>query len=195
MREMPIRNVAIFIFDEIEVLDFCGPFEVFVVAGRAGSFDVYTVAEHASPIRTRGGMQVIPTYTWDEAPDPHILVVPGGKGTQPLMHHHLTLEWVRATATRAEFVLSVCTGALLLAKAGLLDGLTATTHHRSLELLSESAPGADVVSDRRYVDNGKIITAAGISAGIDASLHLVERLLGREHAEETAVHMEYDWQG
>ena len=195
MRELPTRNVAIFIFDEIEVLDFCGPFEVFAVAGREGSFDVYTVAEHNSPICTRGGMQVIPNYNWDEAPNPHILVVPGGKGTEPLMHHPPTLERVRAAAAQAELVLSVCTGALLLAKAGLLDGLTATTHHRSLELLSESAPGTAVVSNRKYVDNGKIVTAAGISAGIDAALHIVERLLSREYAEHTAVHMEYDWQG
>ncbi|MEE9148295.1 MAG: DJ-1/PfpI family protein [Candidatus Tectomicrobia bacterium] len=195
MSDMSTRNVAIYIFDEIEVLDFCGPFEVFTVAGRKGAFNVYTVAEQEHTISTRGGMQVIPRYTWENAPAPHIIVVPGGKGAEQLVDHAPTVNWVRATAASAELVLSVCTGALLLGKAGLLDGLTATTHHKRLARLRECAPGAMVVSDRRYVDNGKIVTSAGVSAGVDASLHVVERVLGRVHAEETAANMEYDWRG
>src|SRR5436309_12693129 len=120
-----------------------------------------------------------------------ILVVPGGWGTRQQINHAPVIEWIKATADRAELILSVCTGALLLAKAGLLDGLSATTHYSALDLLQEVAPSTLVRRDQRVVDNGKIVTAAGISAGIDASLHVIERLLGNTIARETADYMEY----
>ncbi len=190
------RNVAILIFDDVEVLDFCGPFEVFSAAGRAREeqpFTVYTVAETPGPITTRGGMSVNPRYTWADCPPPDILVVPGGYGTRRQMLNEPLLSWLRQISGQAEITLSVCTGALVLGRAGLLDGLTATTYHTAFDLLREAAPQATVVEGHRLVDNGAVITAAGVSAGIDAALHVVARLLGQEAAHETARYMEYDW--
>jgi transcriptional regulator GlxA family with amidase domain len=190
------RKVAVFIFDEVEVLDFCGPFEVFSVTGRRDGlnpFDVYTVAAERRPVNARGGLSVNPRYGFDDCPPPDILVIPGGFGTRPLMDDAPTLEWIKLHARQAELLLSVCTGSLLLAGAGLLDGLSATTHRQALATLIERAPRTTVEPDRRFVDNGNVITAAGISAGIDASLHVVARLLGRERASETAHYMEYEW--
>jgi transcriptional regulator GlxA family with amidase domain len=109
------------------------------------------------------------------------------------MHNHALIEWIRRTAESVDLVMSVCTGALLLGKAGLLDGLEATTHHVAYELLREVTPTTTVHEDRRFVDNGKVITSAGIAAGIDMSLHVVSRLLGIQVAEATARHMEYPW--
>jgi transcriptional regulator GlxA family with amidase domain len=189
------RTVLIYIFDAIEVLDFCGPYEVFTVAGRHGAFEVPTVAEQSEPIATRGGMRVIPDFTWSDCPFADLLVVPGGKGAEDLVDHTPTIDWVTARTHASELTLSVCTGSLLLGKAGLLDGLTATTHHECLHLLRACAPSTNVVSDHRFVDNGKIVTAAGVSAGIDAALYVVERLLGKSVAMETARNMAYPWEG
>jgi len=190
------RNVAILIFDEVEVLDFCGPFEVFSVTGRAkaqASFNVYTVAENLRAVIARNQLSVNPRYDFTNCPAPDLLVVPGGWGTRQQMNHPPIIDWIKQTAANAELVLSVCTGALLLAKAGLLEGLSATTHHGAIELLRQTAPNTKVVTDRRFVDNGKIILSAGISAGIDMSLHVVARLFGEPEAVATAKYMEYDW--
>jgi transcriptional regulator GlxA family with amidase domain len=191
------RNVAILLFPDVEVLDFCGPFEVFAVTGRwtdPPACNVYTVAERAGPLLARNGLSVNPQYLLSDCPLPDLLVVPGGQGSRKEMHHPALIDWIRHMAAGAELVLSVCTGALLLGKAGLLDGLDATTHHGALDLLRQVAPQARVCQDRRFVDNGKVITSAGIAAGIDASLHCVARLCGRELAARTARHMEYPWQ-
>ena len=187
--------VAILLFDEVELLDFAGPFEVFSVAGRDGAFEVCTVAETISPIRTRGGLTVTPDYALEDAPRANILVIPGGQGARTAMHRDDVLHWVRTRAETAEVVLSVCTGALILARAGLLAGCTVTTHRDALGALADLAPGATVVDDHRFVDNGAIVTAAGISAGIDGALHLVERRCGTNYAHETAQHMEYPFPG
>ncbi len=191
------RNVAILIFDEVEVLDFCGPFEVFGVAGlRSGDerpFHVYTVAEKASAVYARNGLSVNPAYTIAECPPPDILLVPGGYGTRRQIHNEALVNWVRAQAERVELLLSVCTGALVLAKAGLLTGLSATTHFAAFDKLKTLAPNTTLCPTERYVDNGKIILSAGISAGIDMSLYVVARLLGEEQANETARHMQYDY--
>jgi len=144
-------------------------------------------------VSTRGGMSVNPKYALADAPAIDLLVVPGGLGTRPLMHDVALIDWIRAQAEKAELVLSVCTGALLLAKAGLLDDLSATTHQSALDLLRETAPRTTVCGDRRVVDNGKVITSGGIAAGIDMSLHVVTRLLGDETAHATARYMEYPW--
>ena len=201
---MPQRNVAILIFDDVEVLDFCGPFEVFSVTGkRDGSdpFNVYTVAEK-TPITARNALSVNPHYTLDSCPQPDILVVPGGGGrradgtgygTRKEMHNQSLLNWINALYPQTEHVLSVCTGALILAKAGLVGSLAATTHHGAFADLRQVAPEADVREDQRVVDSGKIIFSGGISAGIDASFYLVAKLLGRAIAQETATYMEYDW--
>ncbi len=193
-----MRNVAILIFDEVEVLDFCGPFEVFSVAARHAQespFNVYTVAEKANPVLARNQLSVNPRYTILDCPPPDILLVPGGLGTRKEMHNPVLLDWIRSCAQKTELLLSVCTGALLLARAGLLEGLAATTHHGALDLLREVAPHTTVYENQRFVDNGKIILSAGISAGIDMSLYVVAKLLGEEPALATARQMEYDWKG
>ena len=191
------RNVAILIFDEVEVLDFCGPFESFGVTGyKDGTepFNVYTVAEGPGPVIARNGLSINPAYTITDCPRSHILVVPGGLGTRKEMDNAVLREWIEDQVKEAELTLSVCTGALLLAKAGLLEGLSATTHHDGMELLKEVAPNATIEEDKRFVDNDRIVLSAGISAGIDASLHLVAKLLGPQQALETARYMEYEWE-
>jgi transcriptional regulator GlxA family with amidase domain len=188
------KHVAILVFDGVEVLDFAGPFEVFAVADELlghSVWNTFLVAETPGTVRAVNGLKIVPDHTLESSPAPEVLVVPGGVGTRALLQRPALLEWVRVRARRAEVTLSVCTGALVLAKAGLLDGLRITTHHEVLELLRELAPKATVDPSRRFHDNGRIVTAAGISAGIDASLHVVSRLLGAEAAARTAAYMEY----
>ena len=192
---MKPRNLAILIFDDVEVLDFCGPFEVFSVTGKRDGFDpfnVYTVAEK-TPISARNKLSINPHYTLDNCPQPDILVVPGGFGTRREMLNKILLEWINQLYPQTEHILSVCTGALILAKAGLVENIAATTHHLALDELRTVAPNAEIRESDRIVDSGKIIFSGGISAGIDASLYLVAKLLGRETALETATYMEYDW--
>ena len=190
------RTLAILIFDDVEVLDFCGPFEVFSVANRfadAPAFRALTVAETAGPIATTGGLLVTPHRQLADCPKPDLLMIPGGSGTRKQMNNPVLIDWIRTVASHAELVLSVCTGALVLAKASLLDGLEATTHRGALDLLRTIAPKTTVHADRRFVDNGRVICSGGIAAGIDMSLHIVARLLGQEIAARTAAHMEYPW--
>jgi transcriptional regulator GlxA family with amidase domain len=191
-----VRNVAIFIFDEVEVLDFCGPFEVFSVTGRHQKekpFNVYTVARASGPVEARNQLSINPHYTFSDAPSTDILVVPGGYGTRQQMDIPEVIDWVKNCSKGAEQVLSVCTGSLILARAGQLDGLRATTHHLALTELEAVAPDTTIDPAKRFIDNGKVVTSAGISAGIDMSLHIVAKLLGHEQAVETAKYMEYDW--
>ena len=188
VKRSEIRNVAIIIHDGVELLDFAGPGEVFAAAG---AFNVYTVSETTAPITSQGFVKVTPQYSVTNSPKPDILVVPGGGGrallgSQPLM------AWIKESAEDAEVIMSVCTGAFALAQAGLLDGLEATTHHGGIEALRESASKTKVHENVRFVDNGKIVTTAGVSAGIDGALHIVSRLLGEEAAHGTARYMEYD---
>ncbi|MBS0663940.1 MAG: DJ-1/PfpI family protein [Verrucomicrobia bacterium] len=188
------KNVAIMVFPEVEVLDFAGPFEVFAVTDELSghvTFHTFTVAADTTTVRTRNGLQVVPDYTFENCPPPHVLIVPGGIGTRALLNQPAVLEWIGGRAQAAEVVMSVCTGALVLARAGLLDGLRVTTHHECLELLRQLAPRSQVDGTQRFHDNGKVLTAAGISAGIDCSLHLVGRILGADVARRTATYMEY----
>jgi len=187
-------NTAILIFDDVEVLDFTGPFEVFSVTNELNDYsllNVYTVARVKSPVKARNGLSVNPDYSIGDAPQPDILIVPGGLGTRPALLQQDILSWIKRSAHNADKVLSVCTGALLLAKVGILDGLKATTHSSAFELLAEIAPNTEIVRGVRFVDNGKVITAAGISAGIDMSLYVIELLYGKETAQHTAAYMEY----
>ena len=191
---MKKRNTAILIFDDVEVLDFAGPFEVFSVTNELCDYsllNVYTVAREKAPVTARNGLSVIPDYSINEAPQPDILIIPGGSGTRPILQQQDILNWIKRSSQNADKVLSVCTGALLLAKVGLLDGLKSTTHHSAFELLGEIAPDSEIVRGVRFVDNGKVITAAGISAGIDMSLYVVEMLYGIETAQHTSEYMEY----
>jgi transcriptional regulator GlxA family with amidase domain len=191
-----VRHVAIVIFDDVEVLDFCGPFEVFGVCGRRSGitpFEVHTVAERR-PVIARNKLNVNPTYLFADAdaPKPDIVVVPGGYGTRREMHNPVVLDWVLKAQRDAELLLSVCTGALILGAAGLLDGLEATTHYGAYDELRKAAPSCIVRTDQRYVDSGAVVTSAGVSAGIDMALHVVERLHGTDVAQETARYMEYE---
>lgn len=190
-----LRNLAILLFNDAEVLDFCGPYEVFSVASNQSSepaFNVFTVSE-TSPVNARNGLSVNPDELLENCFQPELLLIPGGLGTRQEMHNEPLIAWIKTQAATAELVMSVCTGALLLGKAGLLKNQEATTHHVAYELLREIEPIATVHEDRRFVDNGKVITSAGIAAGIDMSLHVVQRLLGTEIAAATARHMEYPW--
>lgn len=187
------RKVAIFIFDNVEVLDFAGPFEVFNVTSeelKQNVFEVFTVAEKPM-VSARGGLSINPTYTFENCPQPDILIIPGGVGTRPLLKNETVLHWINTTQEKCEFLLSVCTGAMLLGKLGLLDGIPSTTHHTTFDEFRKIAPNTMVIEDKRFVDNGKIVTSGGISAGIDMSLYMVEKLLGREAVEKTVKEMEY----
>ena len=188
------RNVAILIFPDVEVLDFAGPFEVFALTDELRGHDTFrtvTVASSPAVLRARNGLQVVPDFTLETCPAPHVLIIPGGIGTRALLQQPALLEWLRVKARQAEVVMSVCTGALVLAQLGLLDGLRVTTHHEQLDLLARIAPKATVDASRRFHDNGHVLTAAGVSAGIDCSLHVVGRLLGDPAAAATAKGMEY----
>lgn len=194
------RTVGILVFDDVEVLDFCGPFEVFAVSrsndNRDDSgklFTVLTIAEEARIVRCRGGLLVQPHHTIADHPPLDILVVPGGAGVVPIYEGNVrVLDWIAAQAAQVELASSVCTGALLLAQRGLLDGKQATTHWSSIARLREHHPAIDVIENARFVDEGRIITSAGVSAGIDMALHVVERLCGDDVATRTARIMEYD---
>lgn len=191
---MTRRNVAIVLWHDAELLDFAGPGEVFAAAGDFRAFTVYTVAETRDPVLSQGFLTVVPQYTIDDCPAPDIVVLPGG-GTEQAARSPRMMAWIERVSGSAEITLSVCTGAMLLARAGLLDGLAATTWHGAIERLRRAAPRTRVHDDRRFVDNGRIVTSAGVSAGIDAALHLVARLHGHAVARETARYMEYEWTG
>ncbi len=185
------RSVAILVYEGVELLDFAGPGEVFAAARGSGgrAFRVFTVAASKSSIRSQGFVEVTPEFSFADCPAPDLVVVPGGNVPDDRAH----VEWVQRCAAACELVMSVCNGAYLLADAGLLDGLEATTHHGSLEELAGAHPKTRVYTNRRFVDSGKILTCAGVSAGIDGALHVVERLLGDESARRTARYMEYEW--
>jgi transcriptional regulator GlxA family with amidase domain len=194
-------NVGILVFDGVEVLDFAGPFEVFsrvrLTPGidsrrseESAPFSVFTVARSRTAIRATGGLEVVPHHAFDDAPRIDLLVVPGGFGTRPLLEDREVLDWIRRTATRSRLLTSVCTGSLLLAKAGLLDGHRATTHWGALDLLQSLGKELVVDGDARVVDDG-VITSAGVASGIDMCFLVVEKLFGRAVADETAKYIEY----
>jgi len=200
MNQNNIPTVGILIFDDVEVLDFCGPFEVFSVARPDGEhsdesrlFNVVTIAEEDRIITCRGGLLVKPHTTIENHPPLDILVVPGGLGTRRERKNQRLLDWIVRQDQQTRLTTSVCTGAFLLAERGLLDHHHATTHWNSVEWMRNTYPTIEMVADARVVDEGHIITSAGISAGIDMSLHVVSRLYGVEAAEWTARQMEYDW--
>ncbi len=182
------KKVGILVFDGVQIIDYTGPYEIF----QAADYDVFTVAATPDPVTTVAGMRVLPRYSFADAPQPDILVVPGG-GIAGALSSGATLSWVKATAARAERTLSVCNGAFILAKAGLLDGLTATTTSGNIARLRSEYPKTTVVDDRRFVDNGKVVTAGGLTAGIDGALHVVAATSGPGVAQEVALGEEYDW--
>jgi transcriptional regulator GlxA family with amidase domain len=194
-------SVGIFLFDEVEVLDFAGPYEVFTTASRVyhrenasipPPFNVFTIGSGNNTIRTRPGLMVQADYTITNHPTIDLLLIPGGVVTTELATPTVS-DWISSLLPRPRLIASVCTGAFLLAKAGLLEGKSATTHWEDVPDLQASFPSVAVIEGRRWVDEGSIVTSAGISAGIDMSLHLVERLAGRELSLRTARQMDYDW--
>jgi D-alanyl-D-alanine carboxypeptidase (penicillin-binding protein 5/6) len=189
----PRKNVAVFVHEGVEILDFAGPAEVFAAADRGRAFNVYTVAASTDDLISQGFLTIKPKYTLANCPKPDLIVLPGGATRIPLGDERV-IQWIQKSTPDAEIVMSVCTGAFLLAKAGLLDDKEATTHWGSIEALKKASPKTKVHADRRYVDNGKIVTCAGVSAGIDGALHVVERMLGKQAAQDTARYMEYRWE-
>ena len=198
---MERKRVGVVLFENIEVLDFCGPFEVFSATRlseekrreETSPFEVLLVAEHPEPVTTTGGMKVIPHCTFENCPRLHVLVVPGGWGTRKELNNPIMLQWLRKRAAEVETLTSVCTGSMLLGFAGLLNGLHATTHWRSLDWMRDSFPAVTVEPAKHVVEDGGVFTSAGISAGIDMALKVVARYFGEDIARATARHMEYPY--
>ena len=189
------RNVGILIFDDAEVLDFCGPFEVFAVTSEINDhsfFNVFTVSKHAGPVRAVNGLSVNPDFTIASAPRIDILIISGGDGSNQLVNDQETLDWVKIIFECSEITMSICSGARILGKIGLLDGLPYSTHHLVYDDLAKLVPSGKPDRSARYTDCGKILTSGGISAGIDLSFHVVERLHGTAIMQKTADYMEYD---
>jgi transcriptional regulator GlxA family with amidase domain len=198
---MARRRVGILVFPEVEVLDFCGPFEVFATTRLDESrrreepspYEVVLVAEARDVVVASGGLKVVPDHTTGDCPALDVLVVPGGWGTRREIANQRLLAWIAGTARGVELLTSVCTGSMLLGTAGLLDGRRATTHWRSLAWMRQSFPTVTVVEDQHVVEDGNVLTSAGISAGIDLALRVVARHHGEEIARATARHMEYPY--
>jgi transcriptional regulator GlxA family with amidase domain len=195
------RNVGILIFPDVEILDFCGPFEVFASATLPAQTDggpetrlfaVFTVAERPQVITCRGGLLVQPNHTLDDHPPLDLVVIPGGHGTRRERENLVILDWIARQRRSGALTTSVCTGAFMLGAAGLLHGLRATTHWTTIDGLRAMLPTTQVLENERVVDEGMVITSAGVSAGIDMALHVVRRLHGDEVARRTARDMEYD---
>ena len=192
-------RTGIFLFDQVEVLDFAGPFEVFSLATRREDnaevklFEVITISESGKAITARNGLQVLPGFGFDDHPPLDLLIIPGGPGADEVeIHKPQVLDWIRSQAAQVQMLASVCTGAFLLAEAGLLNGLEATTHWMDTRRLAAAYPEVRVVENQKFVDQGRILTAAGISAGIQLSLHMIGRLHGPGVAQFTARRMEFD---
>ena len=191
---------AVVLFRHVELLDFAGPINVFTAARTdnrpwfetESPFDVWTVAERREPIEVWGGTIVIPRATLDEVPTPRLLLVPGGWGTRSEVNNERLVGWIADTAKKAELVTSVCTGSFMLAQAGLLRGKSATTHWASIDRMRRTYPDVDVKEEVPYVEDGNVITSAGILNGVELALYIVERFLGQEAAPRTARHLEFD---
>ena len=187
--------IGVALFDGAEELDWAGPWEVLAAWSQQWSDDgvrVFTLARAADVVTCAKGLRVLPDETWESAPPLDVLVYPGGFGTRAQLQDDAVLDWVRGVSSSGAVVASVCTGSLVLAAAGLLDGKPATTHWGSLELLPTLGTDIEVRPDDRFVDNGNLITAAGVSAGIDMALHLVARLQSPERAREVRRYIQYD---
>lgn len=191
-------NAGIFIFNEVEVLDFAGPFEVFSLAESPDDsekiFNVFTVSEKEALVSARNGLLVKPHYSFNTCPVPDILIIPGGYGAEKIeIRNDIVLSWIKKMSAEVQVIASVCTGAFLLAASGVITDQVVTTHWMDLDQLQADYPDLKVVRNRKFVDQGKILTAAGISSGIELSLYLVKRFSNKIVAEKTAKRMEYTW--
>jgi len=192
-----MKNVAILLFNEVEVLDFAGPFEVFSIAedeSKNKLFNVFTVSEKEDSIIARNGLEIKAKYLMDDCPAINILIIPGGYGAEKIeIHNDSVLNWIIRKYDEVEILASVCTGVFLLAKSGIVTNQVVTTHWMDIRDLQSQYPNLKVVENKKYVESGKIITSGGISAGIEMSLHVVSNISGISVAEKTAKRMEYDW--
>ncbi|MFW9854933.1 MAG: DJ-1/PfpI family protein [Candidatus Thorarchaeota archaeon] len=195
-------RVGILLFNEVEVLDFCGPFEVFAATrfldpnGERTDkivFKVKLISQTGNMVECRGGLKVMPDFSFTSSPDFDIVVVPGGWGTRKEVDNSILVKWLKSQWEKVQLMTSVCTGSFLLAKTGILDGFEATTHWASLKRLQRAFPTVKVITNKRFVitGHGRIVSSAGISSGIDMALYLVSKLVGQEIALNTANHMEY----
>lgn len=195
------RRIAILAFDEVEALDLAGPYEVFTTATRMQQratpsapplFEVACVARTSALVRMRAGLSILPSFTFAEAPSPDVLIVPGGV-IDTAMACVDTIGWIASASHKAELIASVCTGAFLLAQAQVVENGPVTTHWEDIADLRQRFPKLDVQENMRWIDRGRIVTSAGITAGIDMSLHLVSRLAGEALALRTARQMDFAW--
>lgn len=198
--QLPL-TVGILVFDQVEVLDVAGPFEVFTVTRlnkelrqeESSPFRVLLVSENMDQVSAVGGLRFTPDVTLDNCPELDLLIVPGGWGTRTQVKNANLLKWIANKSRRTRLTGSVCTGSSLLGEAGLLDGREATTHWRTFDFLRQAAPEAYIREDLRVTMDGSIFTSAGISAGIDMALHIVSYLFGTKTGEATALQMEYPY--
>ena len=194
-------NIGIYLYNEVEVLDFSGPFEVFTTAARVYTrmepnapklFEVFLIAEKEGLVAARANYNVQPHYTIQNHPKVDVLIIPGGVHTHEMEKQNV-IEWIAKLSPQTNLTASVCTGAFLLAKANLLDGKSVTTHWEDIPDLQAMFPSLDIKEEIAWVDNGHIVTSAGISAGIEMALHLITKLAGKELAVKTARQMQYTW--
>jgi len=188
-------RIGVFVFNGAEELDFIGPWEVLASWARNhpdDGIEIFTVAQSQGPITCAKGLRVLADHTWETSPQIDVLIYPGGKGTRAQIGDRTIGDWLDKTAAQAQIMASVCTGALVFADNGLLDNMAATTHWESLDHLAELGEGIEVRPQDRFVDNGSVITAAGVSAGIDMALHLVARLASVERARQVRRYIQYD---
>lgn len=191
-------NVGIFLFDNVELLDFAGPYEVFSVTSELNNdnlFRVFTITKNGNAIKTVNGLKVIPDYSFKNHPKIDIFIIPGGEGTKNEINKHDVLEWLEKNYDISKITVSICSGARLLGRMGLLNNLQSITHHEVIPHLQKIAPKTIINKEERFIDTGKIMTSAGISAGIDLSLYIVEKLCGEKIKNKTKIYMEYgDWE-
>jgi len=188
-----MNNVGIFLFNDVELLDFAGPYEVFSVTAELNDyklFKVFTIAQDGAQIKSVNGLRAVPDFSFTNHPPVDILVIPGGVGTRAAVKEKAVLDWVSQTTESSKITMSVCSGSRLLGVLGLLDHIEATTHHQVIEHLKEIAPRT-IISNKRFTDAGKIMTSGGISAGIDLALHIVRKLHGEDTVNKTIRYMEY----
>ena len=196
-KEIQMKNAGILVFNNIELLDFAGPYEVFSVTGELSGNKLcrtFIVEEHGEIVKSVNGLKVIPDYSFADSPDIDILIIPGGAGSKEIMENESIINWVLLKNEKSEVTYSVCSGSRILGRAGLLDNIEYTTHHEVIDDMLKIAPKGLLRENMRFTGSGKIFSSAGISAGIDLSLHIVERLFGRDIMERTKAYMEYgDW--
>lgn len=188
-------NIGVFVFDGAEELDYAGPWEVlgaWAMQFPDDGIELFTVAPEGSPVTSAKGLVVVPDYSWVSAPPIDVLVYPGGTGTRAHLGDPAVADWLRQVRRQAQIVTSVCTGALVLADVGMLDGRPATTHWQYLDVLRDLGDDIEVRPSDRFVDDGDLITAAGVSAGIDMALHLVARLHSPDRARDVRRYIQYD---